>query len=222
LHRRDKKWARRVWEILNRSISLDQGQFVVDYAKDPFKILLSIILSQNTSEKNSIAAFKRLKEEIGTSPEILANVPLEKLEETIRISGLYKQKAKTIKRLAEEVLHGLDINELLTHDIKHIRQTLLSIEGIGKKTVDVLLAIYGKRIMGIDTHAKRIAIRWGIAKSSNYDEIQRAYVELFDFVDNYDRLHKLIIILGKKFCTSRKPKCDICPINTLCPKLNIE
>ncbi len=222
MHRRDKKWARRVWEILNRSISLDQGQFVVDYAKDPFKILLSIILSQNTSEKNSIAAFKRLKEEIGTSPEILANVPLEKLEETIRISGLYKQKAKTIKRLAEEVLHGLDINELLTHDIKHIRQTLLSIEGIGKKTVDVLLAIYGKRIMGIDTHAKRIAIRWGIAKSSNYDEIQRAYVELFDFVDNYDRLHKLIIILGKKFCTSRKPKCDICPINTLCPKLNIE
>ncbi len=211
-------WAKNVWNALYRYFHDILDKFVVDFAKNNFELLVAIILSQNTTERNAISAFINLKEKVGLDPNVIAGAPLSEIERAIRVAGLYKQKARTIKSLAMNVLKGLDLDKLLCLDLEVARKKLLSIKGIGKKTVDVFLAIHGKKIMGLDTHAIRIARRWGIAYSNSYDEIQRAYIRLFGFLDNLDRLHKLLILLGKNICTAKKPRCEICPIEQYCPK----
>ena len=131
---------------------------------------------------------------------------------------MYRQKARAIKNLARKVVEGLDLKNILKLETMKARKILLSLEGVGKKTVDVFLALHGKRIMGVDVHARRIALRWGIAKKDSYDDIQKAYVELFDFVENYDYLHRLLIMLGRKYCRAKNPRCGECPLRQICPK----
>jgi len=213
-----KAWAKELWSRLKSSIKIDKKKFVVDYVDNPFRVLVAIILSQNTNDKNAIRALSNLKQKVGLSPKSIANADLGVIEEAIKPAGLQRQKARTIKNLSRNIVNGLDIESILKMDVLEARKRLLGIEGIGKKTADVFLAIYGKRIMGVDTHAKRIARRLGITSSSSYDEIQRAYLSVFDFVDDFDYLHKLIISLGRKYCLAKSPRCDRCPISDLCEK----
>ncbi|MCR8454189.1 MAG: endonuclease III [Crenarchaeota archaeon] len=213
-----KAWARNVWDRLLRTIEIQKGQFIVDYVDQPFGLLIAIILSQNTADRNSIKALFKLKESIGLDPEKIHSSSVEKIEEAIYPAGLYKRKAKIIKNLAREVVNGFDLKKITMLDTEDARRALLNIEGIGKKTADVFLALNGKKIMGVDVHATRIAMRWGIAKKRSYDDIQKAYLELFDFVENYDYLHRLLITLGRKYCKARNPNCGECPIQDLCPK----
>lgn len=214
-----RAWAKAVWERLQKAISAQRGQFIVDYVDEPFSLLVAIILSQNTSDRNSIKALLNLKERTGLRPEIICDASIEDIEEAIYSAGLYKRKARTIKNLAREVVNGLDLEKIVKLETDDARRTLLSIEGIGKKTADVFLALNGKRIMGVDVHAMRIALRWGIAGKRSYDEIQKAYLELFEFVKDYDYLHRLIINLGREYCKARNPDCKNCPIQDLCPKI---
>jgi len=155
-------------------------------------------------------------------PEKILAMDTGELEKLIRVAGLYKQKAKTIRMLAEEIMNGLDLREIVSGSVEEAKKRLMKIRGLGKKTIDVFLAINGKKIMGIDTHAKRIALRWGISKSNSYDDIQKAYMQLFGFIDDLDTFHKYLIELGRKYCRARNPKCDSCPISELCPKIGIE
>ncbi len=213
-----KSWARRVWEILRRNIDVPKGHFVVDFTDNPFGLLVAIILSQNTSDRNSIKALLNLKEKIGLDPIKICGARIEDIEQAIYSAGLYRQKARAIKNLARKVVEGLDLKNILKLETMKARKILLSLEGVGKKTVDVFLALHGKRIMGVDVHARRIALRWGIAKKDSYDDIQKAYVELFDFVENYDYLHRLLIMLGRKYCRAKNPRCGECPLRQICPK----
>jgi len=217
-----KSWAKKVWNILRRNISIPEGHFVVDFTDNPFGLLVAIILSQNTSDKNSIRALLNLKDKIGLDPARICEAKIGEIERAIYSAGLYRQKAKAIKNLARKVIEGLDLKKILKLETKEARKILLGLEGIGKKTVDVFLALHGKRIMGVDVHARRIALRWGIAKKDSYDEIQKAYVELFDFVDNYDYLHRLLIMLGREYCRARNPRCDECPLRKICPKKGVK
>ncbi|MEX0568084.1 MAG: endonuclease III [Candidatus Njordarchaeota archaeon] len=217
----DKDWAKEVWEKIRNNIEIGSDRFVVHYAENLFELLVAIILSQNTNDKNSIKAFMKLKKH-GLLPEKILAMDTGELEKLIRVAGLYKQKAKTIRMLAEEIMNGFDLREIVSGSVEEAKKRLMKIRGLGKKTIDVFLAINGKKIMGIDTHAKRIALRWGISKSNSYDDIQKAYMQLFGFIDDLDTFHKYLIELGRKYCRARNPKCDSCPISELCPKIGIE
>ena len=210
-------WAREIWNRLRKAFMINKDEFVVHYANNPFEILIAIILSQNTSDKNSIRAFLNLKKIIGPRPEDILKVDIKRLEEAIRSAGLYKSKAKAIKSLAEAVVNGLDLEKVLEKPVREARKILLSIEGIGKKTADVFLSIYGKHTMGIDVHAMRIAMRWKLINRRNYDEAQNAFVSTFHFIEDLDYFHKLLITLGRKYCKAKNPLCDKCPLQDLCP-----
>jgi len=206
-----------ILEKLTSTFRIKKGDFVVDYAENPFEILVSIILSQNTSDKNSIRAFLNLKSSIGTSPEKLAKASLEEIEKAIKVGGLYKIKARRIKELANMVLNGLNLREVLELPVKLARRKLLKIPGIGRKTADVFLALFGKKTIGVDTHAARVAKRLGLVNDdANYDEIRHALLETFSFVENFDYVHRLLIQLGRTFCKAKSPKCKECPLNEYC------
>ncbi|MHA1609402.1 MAG: endonuclease III domain-containing protein [Candidatus Njordarchaeales archaeon] len=207
-------------EILKRIsnvVNLDEELFVVDYVSDdPFEKLVAIILSQNTSDKNAIKALNNLKEKVGLSRKAILEADLRVVEEALIPGGLYKEKAKRLKLIAEKVSED-DLQRILSLPVEDARRELLNLPGVGKKTADVFLAIYGKRTIGVDTHAARVAKRLGIVDSeAKYEDIRKALVEVFDFVDNYDIVHRYLIALGRKWCKSRRPKCESCPVSSLC------
>ncbi len=213
-----EKWAREVWDRLRRAIRIERDSFVVHFARTPFEVLVAIVLSQNTNEANAIRALRALRELTNLKPENIRNTPIAYIERAIRPAGMYRQKARTIIEIARRVSEGLNLESILDLDLLSARQKLLAIPGIGKKTADVFLAIYGKRIMGLDVHALRIAKRWGFS-SKTYDGIQREYIRLFSFVENYDMLHKTLITLGRTYCRAKRPRCHKCPIGDICPRL---
>ncbi|MCE4621039.1 MAG: endonuclease III [Desulfurococcales archaeon] len=212
-----------VFKILERTLRDDWREFVVLVADNldnsPFAVLVSIILSQNTNDKNSIKAYQNLRSILGrVTPERVLSTPTDKLADAIRIAGLAKQKAETIRRLASRLLEYGGEDFLRRADVGTLREFLLSIKGIGKKTVDVFLAFYrGAEVFAVDTHARRIAIRWGLAShNASYDEISSALLRFFGGRRS-EKAHRLLILLGRKYCKPRNPRCRECPVGAVCP-----
>jgi len=211
----------RVYEVLKKSVGYSEDEYVVLVARkmssNPFLLLVSIILSQNTSDKNSIKALKRFVEMVGTNCTDVVKTPRNVIEEAIRPAGLYKQKTDTIIRLASEICKvGEDF--LLKAPIDEVRRFLKSVKGIGNKTIDVFLSVARKApVFAVDTHAMRIARRWGlVGDRASYEEVSKALLRFFG-EDKAEEAHRLLISLGRRYCTARKPRCRECPLREACP-----
>ncbi|MET1101578.1 MAG: endonuclease III [Pyrodictiaceae archaeon] len=212
-----------VFRILERTLRDDWREFVVLVANNldnsPFAVLVSIILSQNTNDKNSIRAYQNLRSMLGRiTPERVLSTPMDRLADAIRIAGLARQKAETIRRAASHILEYGGEDFLEKADIVSLRESLLSIKGIGKKTVDVFLAFYrGAEVFAVDTHARRIAVRWGLVPhNASYDEVSSALLRFFGGRRS-EKAHRLLILLGRKYCKPRNPRCGECPVGAVCP-----
>ena len=211
----------KVYEVLKKSVGYSEEEYVVLVARkissNPFLLLVSIVLSQNTSDKNSIKALERFVKIVGTSCTDVMKTPRNVVEEAIRPAGLYKQKADTIIRLAGVVCEvGEDF--LLKAPIIEVRRLLKSVKGVGDKTIDVFLSVARKApVFAVDTHAMRIAKRWGlIGDKANYEEASRALLRFFG-KDKAEEAHRLLISLGRRYCTARRPRCMDCPLREACP-----
>ena len=220
---RDKATGAEVLERLKKSLRVDWRDYValVAYEVDgnPFAVLAAIILSQNTSDKNSIRAYMRLRSSIGVRPEDVAKARLEDVEEAIRPAGLSRQKARALKLLASKVIEWGGEEYLLREEPGVLRRKLLSVQGVGPKTVDVFLSLVRKApgVFAVDTHAARIAKRWGlVGDKAGYDEISRALLEFFGEGVS-EEAHRLLIALGRTYCRARNPLCRECPVSDVCP-----
>jgi len=212
-----KNLGKVIVERLSKVIDLSRELFVVNNLKNPFEILVAIILSQNTSDKNSIKALMNLKQRIPISPEGILSLSDEELEALIKPGGLYKEKAKRLKELAKILMEKISLEDILKKPTKEARKILLSLPGIGKKTADVFLAIYGKDTIGVDTHAARVSKRLGIApEKGGYETIRSSLMKTFRGLGNYDTIHKYLIAHGRRWCKAKNPLCDVCPLNDLC------
>ncbi len=180
--------------------------------------MVATIITQNTNEKNSFRAWHRLVERVDVEPKTIAEMSLEELAELIRPAGLHYQKARAIKELAKLILreYGGDASKILELPLEEARRKLTSIPGIGWKTVDVVLSMYGKPTIGVDTHIMRVAIRLGFAGKRSYEEVRRKLMELYD-PGEYHRVHLLLILLGRRYCKARNPDCENCPVKDYCP-----
>lgn len=176
----------------------------------PFQLLIAVILSAQATDKsvNKITPGLWAK-----YPEIedLANAPLPEVEETIRHIGLYKSKAKNIIRTAQEILERFDGQVPKTH------KELESLPGVGRKTANVVLGeIYQIPAIAVDTHVSRIAKRLNIsAQDASVEQIEQdlmAKIPKKDWIATHHRL----IFFGRYHCTARKPKCETCPVQSLC------
>jgi len=212
----------RLLKILESSVEYRPEEYVVHVASDnPFLTLVGIILSQNTTDKNAIAALKRFREEVGDTPEKVLEKGYEAVARAIRISGSYRRKAEAIVELARRLVAKGGISYLETASPSELREFLSSVKGIGRKTVDVFLSFTGKeKVFPVDTHARRIAYRWGLTSSpkARYEEVSKALAEHFGENVDYERAHKLIIAFGRKYCRARWPRCEECPLRNCCPK----
>lgn len=178
---------------------------------DAFELLVSTILSaQCTDERvNKItpALFRKYRGASG-----FAKAGQSELEKDIRSTGFYRNKAKNIIGAARKIMS--DFKGLVPDNM----DDLLELPGVARKTANIVLSSYFKKAEGIavDTHVRRLSIRLGL--SNNYDpgkieqDLMKIVPEAYWLDFNY-----LLVNHGRKICKARKPLCDICSINLLCP-----
>lgn len=189
--------------------------------RDSFKVLIATILSQNTSDKLAFKAYNELEKRIKVSPETLANATINEIKEAIKSAGLYNSKSIKIKHVAEVICREYNCNlaNLVKRgkDPEQIRELLLSLEGVGEKTADVvLLTCYGLPFFPTDTHIKRVSKRLGLVKeNASYSEISEALKKLFA-PDDFLLMHHLLILHGRVTCKARKPLCNTCVLSYCC------
>ena len=176
----------------------------------PFQLLVAVILSAQTTDK---AVNKITPGLWARYPEIedLASANLDDVEMCLRTIGLYKNKAKNIIKTARAVLMNFDGQVPKTH------KELESLPGVGRKTANVVLAeVYGIPSIAVDTHVFRVAnrLKLGIAKTPEEMEqkLQKAIPK-----EKWSAAHHWLIYHGRRVCKARKPLCETCFLNHLCP-----
>jgi len=200
-------------------IDLDLGNFiaprVMERGGNIFELLIAIILSQNTNDRNAWRAYLNLVERLGSiTPENLAGVDVGTLASLIRPAGMHLVRARRIAELSKRVKLE-DLERLREMGVEEARRYLTSLPGVGKKTADVLLLYLGKPVFPVDTHISRIAMRLGLADRRDYDTISERLKAMFD-PSQYLVAHLKLIELGRRICRSRNPRCNICRLRVAC------
>ena len=204
--------------------------------QDGFECLVRTILSQNTSDKASQPAHNSLMSRYGPADDLaenLADAPRDELAETISSAGLYNQKSEVIVRVAAWALDEYGSTEAFDRFVRDgepraVRETLLSLNGVGPKTADCVLLFAGGRggVFPVDTHVHRIARRMGLAPPSSDHEEVREHLERDVPGDKCGFGHTAMIQFGREYCKARKPACldgpEACPLYDLCERVGID
>ena len=185
---------------------------------NPIDALVATILSQNTNDKNSFQAYKNLKKKYKSWQE-LTDAPRNKIEHTIRVAGLGKQKSAAIKNFLVTLKKNngsLNLHYLKKMPDDEILNELTSIKGIGVKTAScVLLFSLDRNVCPVDTHVHRTLNRIGIVKTKTPDKTFEQIVKNLP-EGTAHQFHTNLIKLGREICKPAKPLCSICPIMKLC------
>ena len=204
-------------QILKQSIALPSW---TKKKRDPFKTLITTIISQNTADRNTERAFEALSKRFEISPEALAKAKLSEIEAAIKIGGLYKSKAKSIKMAAITIQKNYrgSLDPILSLPLEEARKSLIQFPGVGPKTADVVLLFSAKKpTIPVDTHVNRVSKRLGFAPDkSDYETMRLSLQSLFDPAD-YLAVHLLFIAHGRKTCKAQNPLCRVCSLNVYCP-----
>jgi len=188
---------------------------------DPFQNLIIGILSQNTSDANSVKAWVGLRKKFKITPQTLAKANLKEIRDSIRSGGLHNLKSKRIKDFSKAVLKRFDgdISKLTKLSKEQAREELISLPGIGPKTADVWLSYCSKyKVVAIDTHVDRVTKRLGIvAPNTAYEEIKRELEKIFS-PKQRKQGHEYLVRLGRDYCKPKNPLCESCPVRKLCLK----
>lgn len=178
-------------------------------AATPFERIAGAILVQQTRWENVDRVLSALKNRELMSPEGIVALPLEELEQIVRPTGFYRNKAKSLKALSEYICYN-PIEGMAIRPQQELRNELLNLRGVGRETADViLLYVAGKPAFVIDAYTKKLCGCMGIHGS--YAELQELFENgLEKDVSVYQHYHALIVEHGKRYCGRRA--CDGCAV----------
>src|SRR5436305_9466547 len=186
---------------------------------DVLDMLVSVILSQATSDANSDRTYDALKERFPTWDAAL-RARESTIADTIRLGGLANQKAAVIRGLLKQIKErrgSLDLSFLQHLPAEDAAQYLSEFRGVGPKTVAcTLLFACGKDIFPLDTHIFRILRRVGLIPSKCSDEFAHAVMNRIVPAGKFYSFHVNLIRHGRKLCRPRDPLCERCPIVEYC------
>ena len=182
----------------------------ISMREDPFRVLISCILSLRTKDEVTEKASDRLFRAAGT-PKKLAGIKLKKIRELIRPVNFYKTKAKRIRDIAKVLI--AEYNSKVPDSFEE----LLKLKGVGRKTANIVMA-YGhksKDALAVDVHVHVISNRLGLAKTKNADETE---IQLREVLPKryWPIYNDLLVVYGQNICTTAYPKCGSCIIAKYC------
>ena len=216
--------AEKIIDLLSRKYKINPEEFIVNKVRGRplFDMIVGVMLSQNTSDKNAMKALENLRKEFGDplDPCRIKDADQHRVEQLIRPAGMYRQRAMNILSLAR-LFCDRDFVKRLEEKIKYsnpleAREILMKLPGIGIKSADVILNQYfGKPVFAVDTHIRRISLRLGVVESKSYRTISEWWMKNLP-PEKYLLAHLLLITHGRRTCRARSPKCGECPIRDYC------
>lgn len=183
--------------------------------RNPLQLLISTILSAQCTDKRVNLVTPNLFKRFKTASDF-ASASQKELEKFIRSTGFFRNKARSIKACCRVII------EKYNGRVPESMQELLTLNGIGRKTANVVLgAAYGIASgIAVDTHVTRLAGRLKLSPAKNQNKIERDLMEIVPKRDWIIFTH-LLIAHGRKICQARKPKCAECVINPFCPSSTV-
>jgi len=204
----DKTRILKIIELLEKEHQ--DAKIALNYT-NPLELLVATILSaQCTDRRVNIVTkvlFKKYKR-----AEDYANTELEDLQEEIRPTGFYRNKAKNIKKCCQILVENFN------SQVPKTMEELLELPGVARKTANIVLSNAYGVIEGIavDTHVRRLGRRLGLTKHQDPNKIEGDLMKTVPKT-HWKRITDLLIFHGRRICMARKPKCGICVLNKLCP-----
>jgi len=208
----------KAWPILKKQVKNLKLPWLENFAaldRDPFKILISCILSLRTQDKTTGAASERLFK-LASAPKELSRLPLRTVEKTIYPVGFYRVKAKTLRNISRELIEN--------HDslVPDTMEGLLSLKGVGRKTANLVLTRgYDKYGICVDTHVHRITNRWGLVRTKTPDKTELALREILP-KRYWKDLNGNLVAFGQAVCQPLSPYCSKCRIEGFCERRGVE
>jgi len=184
-------------------------------ARDPFKVLISCILSLRTQDKTTGEASERLYK-IASDAKKLARLPVNKIEKAIYPVGFYKVKAERIKEIANIIIK--EYSSKVPDEIDE----LLKFKGVGRKTANLVVTLgYKKPGICVDTHVHRITNRWGYVETGTPDKTEFALRSKLP-QKYWLEINGLLVSFGQGICKPISPICSQCKIERYCDKVGVE
>jgi endonuclease-3 len=200
--------AAEVIELLEKEYP--NAKVALHYSK-PLELLIATILSAQATDEQINIITKELFKKYKTADDY-ANADLKDLEQDIKSSGFYHNKAKNIKNCCKMLV------EKYNSQVPKTMSELLELPGVARKTANIVLSnAYGiVEGIAVDTHVRRVAQRLGLSEKDDPNKIEADLMQLVP-KDRWMRITDLLIFHGRRVCTAKKPNCAGCVLNKICP-----
>ena len=207
----------KAWPLLTRQVKSLRIPWVDQMSaedRDPFKILISCILSLRTQDKTTGEASQRLFR-LAQTTEAMSRLSAERIQKAIYPVGFYRVKAQRIRDLSRE------IEEKYNGKVPGTIEELLRLKGVGRKTANLVVTLgYDQPGICVDTHVHRISNRWGLIKTKNPAQTEFALREILP-VRYWKKLNGYLVAFGQGICKPISPLCTQCRIRTFCARVGV-
>jgi endonuclease III len=178
--------------------------------RNPFELLVATILAAQCTDARVNMVTPDLFRKYPT-PQAFLDAPIEELEQAIFSTGFYRNKAKAIRNASAMLI------ERFGGKVPGTMEELLSLPGVGRKTANVILGhCFNVAGMVVDTHVKRIANLLGLVDTENVEKIESELMQALP-PEKWVQFGHLIGDHGRAICIARRPQCERCPLNEICP-----
>jgi endonuclease-3 len=200
---------KRVTEILKAlSKEIPDSKIALNFST-PFELLIATILSAQCTDVRVNEVTKGLFKKY-RSPKDYAEAESKELEEDIRPTGFYRNKAKSIQRSCQELV------DRFGGKVPKTLEALVTLPGVGRKTANVLLGnAFGIPGIVVDTHVRRVSQRIGLTKNDDPVKIEFDLMEIVP-KEEWTHFSNLLVWHGRRTCMARKPLCETCTIRKWC------
>lgn len=203
-----KTRALKIIELLEKEHA--DAKIALHYS-NPLELLVATMLSAQSTDETINKVTKTLFKKY-TKPEDYANVDLTELEQDIRSTGFYHNKARNLQNATKMLV------EKYNSKVPKTMEELVKLPGVARKTANIVLTNAFGVVAGVavDTHVRRLAQRLGLSKNNDPEKIEQ---DLMNIVQKnmWMRLTDLLIFHGRRVCTAKKPNCEGCVLNKICP-----
>jgi endonuclease III len=207
--------AERAPLVIERLSAAYPDAHVALHFTNPLECLIATMLSAQCTDARVNMVTKDLFKKY-RSPKDYLKVPEDELKEDIRSTGFFNQKTKAIRGACARIV------EVYDGKVPDTMEQLITLPGVARKTANIVTGnAYGK-VSGIavDTHVRRVANRLGFSESKDPDQIEQDLMAIIPEPRWFDFTY-VIIDHGRAICHARKPACEECPVNDLCPSSQV-
>lgn len=187
---------------------------LAEETRNPFKVLISTVLSARTKDETTREASSRLFC-LADTPQKMLRLSPAAIRKAIYPVGFYKTKAKNLLALCKALL------EKFGGQVPQTLEELVTLSGVGRKTANLVITLaFGKHGICVDTHVHRISNRWGLVKTRTPKETEFALYEILPR-KYWIQYNDLLVSFGQNICRPISPRCSICRLEKFCPKFRV-